>query len=372
MAYGLIDHDTLTDIANSIRYKTESQAQYRPKDMATAILQIPGGSEGFDEPVVFNPRYINCNNRPPIGYGGMKRIEVISDSDLANVPDLSNYELVKTHIEWAPMSPGKIDLYFKNEGDGFVYYFVIEDKFTAKKISFICMDQCCYSNSNLRSPFCGTYTGSLRQAFYQCTYTDFTTAVCGENVTDMYYAYAYCNNLETAACGENVVDMSYAYYYCQKLTHAEIGPNVEILADAYYGCVALSHDIVIPEKVRDIRYAFSQADLIQNIAILTDKLPDDEYISNYVLYAFTRTDKTLRRNVVITNLRTYTILKDPQYLVFYDNSSIEYTEEIYDEPVTVTVAETDYSAVRCAYNEMANTYIYYAPAQEENANNEGE
>ena len=38
--------------------------------------------------------------------------------------------------------------------------------------------------------------------------TNLTTAVCGDNVTNMYRTYRNCKNLKTAVCGPNVTDFS--------------------------------------------------------------------------------------------------------------------------------------------------------------------
>ena len=53
MPYGLIDYDTLNNIAKAIRYKANSNAQYYPRDMATAINGIRSGG-GLDEPTFYS------------------------------------------------------------------------------------------------------------------------------------------------------------------------------------------------------------------------------------------------------------------------------------------------------------------------------
>lgn len=54
MPYGLIDYDTLKNIARAIRYKANTNRDYRPRDMAQAINTIKSGG-GVDEP--FIPRF---------------------------------------------------------------------------------------------------------------------------------------------------------------------------------------------------------------------------------------------------------------------------------------------------------------------------
>ena len=75
----------------------------------------------------------------------------------------------------------------------------------------------------------------MYEAYSNCT--SLTTAVCGDNVTDMSWAYYNCTNLTTAVCGDKVTNMSWAYSNCTNLTTVICEPkNVVNMYRAYYNC----------------------------------------------------------------------------------------------------------------------------------------
>lgn len=356
MSYGLIDHETLENIASAIRIKANSESQYYPRNMANAILQIVTSGEGFNEPICFD--YNDCDPSqkgfPPFKNNAVQGIEFITQSELDNAAHPEYYHEVFKNIEWTAMSPGKMDLYFYSGQDGIRYYIVLADG-SEKRASFLNMSRMFEYNSSITAAISGTYTNNMYRAFYSCT--ALTSAECGPNVENLSYAYAYCTGLTTAKCGEGVKDMSYAYQSCTSLTKAEVGENVENLAYAYNGCYSLTGDITIPEKVENIVCAFSGGVNITGIAIVGNKLPDN---SDNLGAAFSgRTaggGPYSKREVVVVYLSTYDIILKSANGFF--GSNIEWTEEEYEEPVEVTIDNITYNVVMCSYNEDINTYVY--------------
>lgn len=354
MSYGLIDHETLENIAAAIRVKAASTHDYYPRDMANAIMQIVTSGEGFNEPVCFDYKDIPLGSSWPPFNTGIKAVEVMTQSELENAQDPDNYHEVTKNIEWTAMSPGKMDLYLYSNNNNLKYCIVV-DNGSEKRASFLNMSEMFKNNSLITAAISGTYTNNMYRAFYSCT--ALTSAACGPNVENLSYAYAYCTGLTTAKCGEGVKDMSNAYQSCTSLTKAEVGENVENLAYAYNGCYSLTGDITIPEKVKNIACAFSGGVNITGIAIVGDKLPDN---SDNLGAAFSgRTAGSgpySKREVVVVYLSTYDIILKPANSFF--GSNIEWTEEEYDEPVAVTIDNKTYNVVMCSYNEDINTYVY--------------
>ena len=92
--------------------------------------------------------------------------------------------------------------------------------------------------------------------------TNLTTAVCGDNVTNMNQAYGFCTNLTTAVCGNNVTDMAYAYYNCTNLTTAVCGDNVTSMVSTYNNCQNLT-TAVCGDNVTNMAYAYKNCRNIQ-------------------------------------------------------------------------------------------------------------
>ena len=61
MPYGLIDYNTLKNIADTLRDKTHSNANYYPRDLATVIKQL--SAKGFTEPVIPSMRNYIVNGQ---------------------------------------------------------------------------------------------------------------------------------------------------------------------------------------------------------------------------------------------------------------------------------------------------------------------
>ena len=95
MPYGLIDYNTLNNIAKAIRYKANSNAQYYPRDFATAINGIKSGGGSFNEPVIttlykFRPLDNNNFNNSMINFREMTIFETTNNIPY-NEPSFVNF-----------------------------------------------------------------------------------------------------------------------------------------------------------------------------------------------------------------------------------------------------------------------------------------
>ena len=135
-----------------------------------------------------------------------------------------------------------------------------------------CVTNMAYAYSycnNLTTAVCGPNVTNMSGAYRNCT--NLTTAVCGDNVTDMSVAYENCHSLTTAVCGDNVTNMSNAYWGCRSLTTAVCGPNVTNMFHAYENCRNLTTAVCGP-NVTNMAYAYSDCTNIQgNLYIYHNK-----------------------------------------------------------------------------------------------------
>lgn len=204
---------------------------------------------------------------------------------------------------------------------------------------------------NLVNAACGPNVVTMDHTYYRCN--NLVNAVCGENVTNLFMTYVYCNNLIYSACGNNVTMMFDTYENCPNLQYANVGPNVVNIYAAFNNCISLNHDVIISsEKLNYFGYAFMGANNLQNIAIHSAMINANKQVMQNAFY---RTNYSLRRNIVLTNLASFN-----NFIIQSYNSCgyFSKTNETYAEPVAVNVNGVEYDAVRCAYNTIYNCYIY--------------
>jgi hypothetical protein len=261
MSYGLIDYNTLRDIGDSIRFKTNSNRNYYPRDMARAINQIRTGDMGFDEPVSLQ---IN-NNTAYLGAAmlnqltGFEQINVWPEND-AN----GSYTKLIDDVSWSGISPDKISLYFHPGPGGLNFGLYVDgNKWAEDQSSIIDISNLFGYASNLKEAYCGKYTSNMHNTYYYCY--NLIKAACGPYVNDMSYAYYGCSNLSRAVVGERVTNMAYSYCSCSNLTTAEFGPNVTDISYAYAGCYNLTGNITIPSTTLQMANAFGGCSNLQSI-----------------------------------------------------------------------------------------------------------
>jgi hypothetical protein len=249
MPYGLIDYDTLKNIARAIRYKANTNRDYRPRDMAQAINTIKSGG-GYDVPVLQSTSFYGINNY---------------DNSIINRSYILNFEIVNNYPEnnvevidvtnWGGISPDNVTFYRRRVTnyprnshywdntnnnyytyyyDGWIYGLYVNSRWNTQKVSIIDMYGLFNGCQYIDDPFCGELTTSLHMTYAGCS--NVREAICGNNVVDMSGAYMYCYNLTRAACGPKVKWFSHAYNYCQNLVNGVCGPNVIDMTNMFFKC----------------------------------------------------------------------------------------------------------------------------------------
>lgn len=236
MPYGLIDYDTLNNIAKAIRYKANSNAQYYPRDMATAINGIRSGG-GLDEPTFYSLQQFYQYYYDQSSFPSLYEFEITNNNPV-NQDGYVNYG----NISWEGVSPIEATFYRKNTQiidngytyDGYCYGLYLNGNY--RSASIVCMEGI-FAGSYIREPYCGNYTTSLYNAYSGCYYLK--NAICGPRVQLMKRAYRGCGNITEAVVGNSVVDMSEAYSDCGNIHNGISGPNVINMSSAYNYCYNL-------------------------------------------------------------------------------------------------------------------------------------
>ena len=105
-----------------------------------------------------------------------------------------------------------------------------------------------YECRNIIQAVCGEKVKYMKATYYN---SSVKYAACGDNVLTLNYIidhfhnqyymlgpYANCNLLIQSACGNNVTDMAYAYYNCCNLKNFVSGPKVTIMDSTYANCTS--------------------------------------------------------------------------------------------------------------------------------------
>lgn len=234
MGYGLIDNNTLLNIADAIREKTNSNANYYPRDMARAISQI-NTSGVLSTPIVLSMKpymalndygYYTTNNYNNTTYftGNMREFVFTNN--------LPNDATILTRADWEGYSPHEVYLFESNNAQTVGLYCENVEPESISIIDMSSMFSGLQYNFN-QNAFCTDLTECMDFTYNYCTNIT-GSAACGEHVRYMRFTYNYCNNLTNAVCGNNVVDMCGAYKDCKKLTAGVSGPCVLNMEYSYY------------------------------------------------------------------------------------------------------------------------------------------
>lgn len=309
MGYGLVDNNTLTNIADAIRFKTNSNANYYPRDMALAINQIETGGNGFSTPVVqsvlpwatadiswSNITY-NFQNNGLINTVNMRSFEFSNTID-----NNANY-LAK--VDWEGRSKGNVYLYEKDNKN--IYGLYVDGNHLPNDISILDMTGLFFNARNYTgNAFCTPLTTILDGTF-SGQQNIIGNAACGDYVTSMRYAYYGCSNITNAICGPYVRYFQAAYSSCSNILHGVCGNNVVNMYGAYGGCTNLV-DLEIGANVKDIQYVASSC---RNIVNITGDANNVEK-ANYAFYGC--------YNANINSLPRMTSLKYSEYMFYECNN----------------------------------------------------
>ena len=262
MSYGLIDYNTLHNISNVIRYKTNSGANYYPREMATAINAIQSGGNGFDKPVIPSFSMFDGNN---VIFDRSHMSEFVIRNEMPNIDTNNGEEFeILEDFYWTGISPDNVYFYKKgfNNNNCKEYGLLVNNRWSPNDVSIMDMSNVFCYTSNMLNAFCGPYTRSLKNAYFYC-YKLFEP-VCGENVVDMTNAYCSCSNLVNSVCGNNVKYMFSAFSSGTNIKYGKCGPNVVYMANAYSSCSNMT-DLEIGDNVKDISNVASGCYNLKNI-----------------------------------------------------------------------------------------------------------
>lgn len=306
MPYGLIDYDTLKNIARAIRYKANTNRDYRPRDMAQAINTIKSGG-GFDEPFIpsLSNYFMNIQN----SLYDITRIELVN-----HFPDYNNlpYGYREFGREyWPGISPANIVVYS---------YQAQQQRLLLKNANFIGIisngqnisngvnTRSVEVNGNPVTAQIGDVVMNTSQRYL--VLSNANNNICWQNVirgsntyavstsdifglpisinNDLYYnvsgnvlaigydgnfnenefsildltnafSYALMNNfVGPAICGKYTRYMAYAYNSCYgaQITSPACGPNVVNMANAYYSCSNMIGNGKCGNNVRNMANAY--------------------------------------------------------------------------------------------------------------------
>lgn len=246
MGYGLIDNNTLTNIANAIREKTNSNAVYYPRDMARAISQI-NTAGGISTPVVLSMLpYMALNDYGSYTTNNYNNTTYFTSNmrEFVRTNNLPENATILTRVDWEGMSPSEVYLFEANNSETVGLY--CEDA-EPESISILDMTRMFASympNFNM-SAFCTDLTECMDFAFngqYKMT----GPAACGERVRYFRYAYQGCSLINEAVCGNNVVDMTGAYNGCSNIKNGPSGPYVLRMENTYRYCYNVNEIYIGP------------------------------------------------------------------------------------------------------------------------------
>lgn len=283
MAYGLIDYNTLKNISNALREKTNSNVNYYPRDMARAIDAIVTGG-AIDEPCMFSSGqyYDNYYDNNIINRYSAVGIEVSNTfpTDWDNPPEY--FKIIDSYAEWAGFSPDSIVFYERsgsiNNRNGNIYGMYVNNKWRNDQASIIDITDLFTYAGNITQPYCGNLTSKMVNSYYGCY--NITDAVCGPLVSDMTNCYASCGNLRNAACGNSVKIMKNAYAGCYNLQTINIGPNVRDATNAFKYCSNATGEVNLGDYLISIENAFYEC---SNVSAFHGTLSNVE-IGYYAFY----------------------------------------------------------------------------------------
>lgn len=333
MSYYFINKDTLSNIADSIRIKTNTNNNYTASNMASAIMNISGG--GVDgSPLYYKDStiYINC---PSIDNNiGNFLMYQSNDNNIKNLLGKSVTEINimggVTNMFRAFNCYMSSPVNMVNCGNNVINYSYAFASARFSNLTASCGEKVINMNgtyyscqSLIGSPVCGNNVVDMGNAYAQC-WNLTGSPVCGDNVKSMQNAYFFCNNLTgKPACGNNVVNMKNAYFQCSKLTGSPVcGDNVVDMGGAYFQCYNLTGNAVCGDNVINMYQSYSYCNNLTN-AVCGNNVIDASYA--YQSISLIKEPK-IGNNVVFAD---YMYSNDINLQNFAICNSIEYAINMY-------------------------------------------
>lgn len=243
MSAFLIHEETLTDIANAIREKTQSQAPIIVSNFSSEIENIPTGPTGD-----------NIWNWGDIGY------DYIPQKAQNDLEEATNFSYSKQiYDNWDDTQTNLLE---KFRGDKNLIYMPLVDTSNAINTRFM---------------------------FYNCTNLINVPLLDLSNVENTSWMFGLCNSLETIPLFDtsSAIDMSYMFSYTKITTLPLLNTsNAEYLTSLVDGCTTLT---TIP--VLNTSHVKSMKNMFYNVTNLTNESLDNilQMCINAVNYEDTKT-----------------------------------------------------------------------------------
>lgn len=305
MPYGLIDYNTLKNISNALRKKSNSESVYYPRDMANAIAQL--SFMGFDEPVIPSMKQFILNNAD---YSRYNFPQCIGFEFTNNIPVDKEHFFKFGEEDWE-MSPSKVTLYgypssenvlivqnanFVGVADAGQYFLRNNNRINTFNINgelyTARLGDVIVNGSNYYLEWCNNrlynyYTNDFETGWAELPVAQYT--ITGEPFDisgDLYYSrmgviygFGYDDSFDEGQF--SIIDMSKLFKYpqhlpnythsafsgkftkymietyngCSNITGAACGPNVVNMSNCYYGCTSL-REAVCGNSVKTMMNAY--------------------------------------------------------------------------------------------------------------------
>ena len=287
MGYKFIDENTLINIADVIREKTETTERIQGKDFANAINNISTGSPFMkNNAVAFEEGTIYIGDKVLVDFGNTNNKGGRWIEDLAaRMNQELNWEF--NNIVFSNKITNFYKAFSQEAPSNFGWsYFNMKPFWCGDGIIDMSWAFANRSYSVYSPPVCGPNVINMQGTYYNCysigapwegtapacgpKVEDFSLCyvgcqnlsgepVCGDNVINMSNTYNYCTRISgNAACGNNVINMSYAYNFCENLSGSPAcGPKVEDFSGAYNFCRILVGPPICGPNVINMAYAYN-------------------------------------------------------------------------------------------------------------------
>lgn len=247
-----LNDSTLSDIADAIRYKENSQNIYYPDQMGNAIRNLGISPVPTNIDTVLIPE-LSQNVLNTLGYSLTATVNFDVTNELPT--EESRLKWLRVDIEDSSLSK-EAYLFSLTESTLGLYANVNN----LNNINIMSLYSCFYTGAGINfinsQYLCGSKTFNMAYAFYGA---NIETPICSDAVKSMSYAYYGCTNLiGPAVSGRNVTDMSGAYQGCSQLTgNPACGLHVTNMYSAYENCTILNGNPICGDKVENFSRAYN-------------------------------------------------------------------------------------------------------------------
>lgn len=304
--YGLIDYNTLNNIANALRAKTNYAGSYYPHEMPAAINSIQTSGGGFDEPIMisfYNYKFNNSDNNKfnfnqCIDFEFVNRIPVEGENNI-HIFGVENWPGVSPTNVYVYARPGEREVLFR-ENSSFLGFIsngerisnnyrqtVVEVNGNVVNVDF--GDIIANTDSNYLQWRNDIYYNDTTQKYENAWLSLHTSvgntfgALNTHNNNTYYTVYgpiygfgydsnfndnqfsiidmsqlfsdALCNYYGPAFSGNYTRYMINTYSQCDTITEAACGPNVVNMFNCYYYCQGIKN-AAVGDNVIDISNAY--------------------------------------------------------------------------------------------------------------------